>query len=161
MEDSPVAYVGSSDTEERKERGGQIKTMDKVTDLESTGRKRAAKYYPISEGMACEWKGLRAAGGGPNPIIGCIAGVAANIHHGPDKNTLSNYVGNVHRICSTCHNRWHTENDKYYSKVRPSGDTPYLPEIPYAHTKHNGLLEATPKELAESELDWALRKKRK
>jgi len=35
-------------------------------------------------------------------------------HHGPDKNTLNNEKGNVHRICHSCHNRWHTLNDEDY-----------------------------------------------
>lgn len=53
-------------------------------------------------------------GGGQKPIVGCLNGKQQARHHGPDKNTLNNEVGNVHRICHTCHNRWHTLNDDDY-----------------------------------------------
>lgn len=160
--DEVVSHVGNPfEPTEKKEHGGQIKSFADVTDLESTGRKRAAKLYPIpKEGqpgypMACEWKGLKNAGGGVVPIVGCVGGLATNIHHGPDKNTLSNFVGNVHRICATCHNRWHSANDKYYSGTRPSGDTPYLPESENDSAPHDGVSRATPEDIAESEVRWA------
>jgi hypothetical protein len=151
----------SSDTE-KKERGGQIKDLANVKDLESTGRKRAAKLYPIPKDgepgypMACEWRGLLQAGGGVIPLVGCIDGLAKDIHHGPDKNTLSNFVGNVHRICKTCHNRWHTLNDKYYLGERPLGDTPYLPLSEYDFSTHV-LLRANKEQLAASEAAWGLK----
>ena len=138
--------------EDKKERGGQIKDRASVKDLESTGRKRAAEMYPIKVGMPCEWSGLKFAGGGVIPIIGCSGGVATNRHHGPDKNTLNNEMGNVHRICSTCHNRYHAANDKYYVGERPPGDSPWLPVgdlIP-----HDSVTKATPEEIIESELKW-------
>lgn len=53
-------------------------------------------------------------GGGTMPIVGCLDGKQQARHHGPDKNTLNNERGNVHRICHTCHNRWHTLNDPDY-----------------------------------------------
>lgn len=53
-------------------------------------------------------------GGGQFPIVGCLNGIQQARHHGPDKNTLNNERGNVHRICHTCHNRWHTLNDENY-----------------------------------------------
>lgn len=145
---------------EKKERGGQIKNAADVGDLQSTGRKRAAKLFPIpKEGepgypMACEWRELKNAGGGVEPIVGCMDGVATNIHHGPDKNTLSNFLGNLHRICATCHNRWHTKNDRYYDNIRPRGDEPYLPRIPYIHHQHDYVTKATPEELARNEIAW-------
>lgn len=151
----------AADTE-TKERGGQIKDLSAVKDLESTGRKRAAKLYPIpKEGqpgypMACEWRGLLQAGGGVIPIVGCNDGLAKNIHHGPDKNTLSNFVGNVHRICETCHNRWHTINDKFYSGERPLGDTQYLPLSEYDFVAHI-TDRATKEQLAASEVAWAMK----
>jgi hypothetical protein len=46
--------------------------------------------------------------------MGCISGLQRARHHGPDKSTLNNEVGNVHRICDYCHNRWHTLNDEGY-----------------------------------------------
>lgn len=138
--------------EDKKERGGQTKDRAAVKDLESTGRKRAAEMYPIKVGMTCEWSELKSAGGGVISIIGCSGGVATNRHHGPDKNTLNNEMGNVHRICSTCHNRYHAANDKYYVGERPPGDSPWLPVgdlIP-----HDSVTKATPEEIIESELKW-------
>lgn len=88
-----------------------------VTDAKSTGRKRAVMLAPILEGMLCEWAGLRQAGGGPIPIVGCAGHqlsdkkngdeeqgwLPGHLHHGPDKATLNNAVGtNLHRICAVC-----------------------------------------------------------
>ena len=165
IEEAPVgltlkdALIGSSEV---KERGGQIKDFANVRDLESTGRKRAAKLYPIpKEGqpgypMVCEWRELNSAGGGVIPLVGCIGGFATAIHHGPDKNTLSNFVGNVHRICATCHNRWHTLNDKYYSGERPPGDTPYVPLEEYDFVAHSSE-RATKEVIAASEAAWGMK----
>lgn len=146
--------------ESTKERGGQIKEMADVGDLESTGRKRAAKMYPLRREEDCEWKGLKNAGGGAKPIVGCLAGKQEAIHHGPDKNTLANWVGNVHRICARCHNRWHTENDKLYPSIRPAGDNPYLP-LSGETIAHDAVTTFTPIEFADNELEWANRKTRK
>ena len=111
-----------------------------VRDIESTGRKRAVRLFPITDGMVCEWAGLKNAGGGVKPLVGCrgnklsaskevreVSGFkSAAVHHGPDKDTLNNNPGNVHRICQFCHNRWHTLNDEYYPDKRP--DTgPFIP----------------------------------
>lgn len=46
--------------------------------------------------------------------MGCLDGKQQARHHGPDKNTLNNDTGNVHRICHQCHNRWHARNDEGY-----------------------------------------------
>lgn len=156
-DDAPVV-IHSDDT---KERGGQIKEMKDVTDLESTGRKRAARLYPLNREANCEWQGLKLAGGGPKPIIGCLAGKQQAIHHGPDKNTLSNFVGNVHRICHTCHNRWHTLNDSHYPSERPSGDSPYVPPEGVETFPHDGLTKFTPEEFAANEMMWLERKEKK
>lgn len=145
--------------ESSKERGGQIKEMGEVTDLESTGRKRAAKLYPLDRDKPCEWAGLRNAGGGVVPIVGCLANKQVAIHHGPDKNTLSNFVGNVHRICAKCHNRWHTVNDPLYPAERPAGDIPYIPVGEYL--QHDAATKATPEEFANNELMWLERKTKK
>lgn len=124
------------------------KPDDEILDQTSTGRKRAAAMYPIPSvaegGMICEWAWLANAGGGVLPIVGCqgnrIADIKekivddtpevifwpGNIHHGPDKSTLNNDPGNVHRICPVCHNRWHTLNDGFYGK-RPDGGKPFIP----------------------------------
>lgn len=97
----------------RKGRSG-VKTDRNLKDQQSTGRKRAAVLFPLVEGAPCEWRGKTNCGGGEHPITGCMFGIQMARHHGPDKNTLHNEVGNVHRICATCHNRWHTLNDPEY-----------------------------------------------
>lgn len=89
-----------------------------VTDQQSTGRKRAAKLYPLQEQL-CEWHDASPTNprGGGNPItFGCKEpGVLQQArHHGPDKNTLNNEPGNVHRICHYHHNNWHALNDPDY-----------------------------------------------
>lgn len=85
-----------------------------LKDQQSTGRKRAAKLFPLDFSAPCEWQGLRFAGGGEVPIVGCYNNTQQARHHGPDKNTLNNDVGNVHRICHRCHNVWHAANDEGY-----------------------------------------------
>ena len=126
-------------------RGGPTKDDVEVTDPGSTGRKRAAVAYPITEGMICEWANLNFAGGGYYPIIGCPGNVATNRHHGPDKNTLNNDEGNVHRICAFCHNRWHARNDSLYAEFSGS-----------EHWKlHDSDTKATAEQIVESEVYWA------
>lgn len=76
--------------------------------------------------MKCEWAFVKNAGGGVAPITGCVGYPAEHVHHGPDKNTFKNVEGNVHRICTPCHNRWHGANDPYYGE-RPAFELPFLP----------------------------------
>lgn len=95
------------------------KELNSYVDPLSTGRKEAVKKFPIKPGMVCEWAWLRYAGGGIEPIIGCPGHPAEAVHHGPDKNTMCNIPGNVHRICAECHNRWHAVNDPHYGE-RPT-----------------------------------------
>lgn len=141
-------------------RGGPTKEDDEVTDVESTGRKRAAIAYPIEVGKTvCEWKGLKFAGGGINPIIGCHGNLASDRHHGPDKSTLNNSAGNVHRICATDHNRWHTKNDEYYGDRPPNGQ-PFLPREG-TYKEHDSETKATLKEILNNEVSWSLRNKNK
>lgn len=121
--------------------GRPLKPDDEVTDVMSTGRKRAALEFPIPPGMECEWKGKKKCGGGKFPIIGCINGMAEARHHGPDKFPLNNEVGNVHRICSFCHNRWHALNDPHYVREE------------YAELKTTPE-PATQKELLDNESWW-------
>ena len=92
----------------------RLKRDASLKDQQSTGRKRAARMYPLHREAACEWKGLSNAGGGLHPIVGCITGLQEARHHGPDKSTSNNEEGNVHRICHRCHNRWHAANNKEY-----------------------------------------------
>lgn len=132
---------------QEQQRRNAAKEDSAVTDPESTGRKRAAVLYPITPGMACEWRGLKNACGGKVPIIGCIEGTATHRHHGPDKNTLNNEPGNVHRICHTCHNRWHALNDPLYGAVKTLEE--FIP--------HDPDTIATPEEQLANELEWAKR----
>lgn len=85
-----------------------------LKDQQSTGRKRAARMYPLDRTLACEWKLKANCGGGLYPILGCFSGVQEARHHGPDKSTSNNEEGNVHRICYCCHNRWHAVNNPDY-----------------------------------------------
>ncbi len=85
-----------------------------LRDQQSTGRKRAAVMYPLDSDADCEWQRKKNCGGGKHPIVGCVDGKQEARHHGPDKNTLNNDSGNVHRICHKCHNRWHAKNDSDY-----------------------------------------------
>lgn len=117
---APIQYIEGSwhtedlDDDEPRYVSRTYKREGTLKDQQSTGRKRAAKLYPLSSDAPCEWQKLKFAGGGPKPIVGCIDGKQQARHHGPDKNTLNNDPGNVHRICHKCHNRWHTENDQLY-----------------------------------------------
>lgn len=159
-----------------KEVGRPISQPDEIEDVLSTGRKRAAMLYPIYEGMVCEWAGLKNAGGGVVPIIGCKGNrlspkkggdnelVQGDVHHGPDKNTLANEPGNAHRICAYCHHRWHAANDKYYGKrpVREDGKVdgtkPFLPLPEHEWVSHDPDTQATEIELEENEIYWSSRK---
>lgn len=85
-----------------------------LKDQQSTGRKRAAKQFPLHRESPCEWQGYSNCGGGLKPILGCILGTQEARHHGPDKSVSNNEEGNVHRICHACHNRWHAANNADY-----------------------------------------------
>lgn len=125
-------------------RGAPTKDPENVTDPLSTGRKRAAQLYPIFRGEACEWQGKKNCGGG-HPITGCVNGVQKDRHHGPVKNPLHNELGNVHRICKKCHNRWHAVNDQIYDEE----EYKLLPHRPEA---------ATEIELVANEAYWKVRR---
>tara|TARA_S200002703_G_scaffold36309_1_gene31427 strand:+ start:43 stop:630 length:588 start_codon:yes stop_codon:yes gene_type:complete len=133
-----------------------------ITDITSTGRKRAAMMYPIFKNMTCEWAGLKFAGGGVEPIVGCAGNIIqptkgpdkGDRHHGPDKNVINNSPQNVHRICSKCHNRWHAKNNKYYGE-RPAPDEAYVPLPEYDWQAHDPETKATEEEIEQSESWWA------
>ena len=152
---------------EKKAVGRPMSDPDQITDVISTGRKRAAMLYPIFENMKCEWGGLKFAGGGVEPIVGCDNNVIqpnkgpqkGDRHHGPDKNVINNSPGNVHRICSSCHNRWHAKNNKYYGE-RPPTDQPYLPKDEYDWKPHDSETLATKEEIEENEKYWARNSKK-
>jgi len=142
----PCCCVSTS-KQETQTRDRSLKPDTEVTDPESTGRKRAAVLYPITKDMPCAWRGLLSAGGGKKPIVGCIAGIAVNRHHGPDKSTLNNGEGNVHLICADCHNRWHAANDPIYSGSKSIEDA--LP--------HDPKTKATPEQQLKAEMYWRTR----
>jgi hypothetical protein len=142
-----------------------------VKDPKSTGRKRAAALAPIFPDMLCEFSGLRHAGGGVIPIVGCNGhrlvdekgqrddGLwQGDRHHGPDKNTLNNAVGfNLHRVCVSCHHRWHSLNDPFYDEPRPPADIPWAPNAPYY--RHDPETKANRAEYEDAEAWWLLPKK--
>lgn len=149
-----------------KEVGAPVLEPSDITDVKSTGRKRAAKLYPIYEGSECEWAWLKYAGGGIKPIIGCSGNTidpvkkgshAGHRHHGPDKNVINNGPLNVHRICASCHNRWHALNNKYYEGERPAADQPWLPKAPegFVVQQHDPNTQATDEEREEWEASWS------
>lgn len=143
--------ISTEETETKPDKLGAIKGADAITDVQSTGRKRAAVLYPIEEGMTCEWANLAKAGGGVVPIIGCFGNPATDRHHGPDKNTLNNREGNVHRICSFCHNFWHAKNDEYYG-TRPAGTEPFIPLDGHEWCSHDRDSRASTEEIVRAQL---------
>lgn len=127
-----------------------------LKDVTSTGRKRAAQLKPIKEGDICEWAGLLKAGGGAIPIVGCNGRPAKAIHHGPDKSTVNNNLENLHKICTHCHNRWHTLNDPLYPNERPGQGKPYLP-LSGECLPHDPDTRATIQQIFEAEAEWQLK----
>ena len=115
--------------------------------------------FPIDPESPCEWRGLKFAGGGVSPIVGCVYGKQTNRHHGPDKSVLNNEQGNVHRICATCHNRWHAANDEHYGDRPPAG-APFLPRLEEC-LPHDPETKASNEEIVESEFRWAGKKLQK
>lgn len=146
---------------------GRLKGKEDLKDPYSTGRKRAAKVYPLHPSESCEWQGLQNCGGGARPIVGCIDGKQVARHHGPIKDPTQNQRGNVHRICTKCHNRWHLLNDLIYNaeenRLLPHDPVPAPPELLYTNEADwkNGVFNkkydlahgATLKKLREEEYD--------
>ena len=104
----------------------QLKRDATLKDQQSTGRKRAARMYPLNREGFCEWRYKSNCGGGLSPILGCVSGLQQARHHGPDKSVSNNEEGNVHRICHFCHNRWHAANNADYdwNETRVSAHAP-------------------------------------
>jgi hypothetical protein len=134
--DTVVEKISSEPVREIK----TYKTDAALKDQQSTGRKRAAVMYPLDLELPCEWSHKKNCGGGSFPIIGCLDNKQTDRHHGPDKNTLNNEEGNVHRICATCHNRWHAKNDPDY--VWGS-----------IYSEHSPV-EASPEEILLNDISW-------
>ena len=107
------------------------KSLSDYADPISTGRKEAAVKFPLKPGMVCEWAFQKNCGGGVEPIVGCPGYPAQAIHHGPDKNTMRNVEGNVHRICHNCHNRWHALNDPHYGPRPTTPDGKVDATVPF------------------------------
>lgn len=61
-----------------KQRESRFLEPDELSNDTSAGRKRAAMAAPILTGMECEWSGLKFAGGGVIPIVGCDGNRLAN-----------------------------------------------------------------------------------
>lgn len=155
--------------------GRPVLSPGQVTDPTSTGRKRAALLAPILTGQTCAWAGLKFAGGGVTPILGCSGHLLiekkggepeqdlyqGDRHHGPDKNTLNNAVGtNLHSICADCHHRWHALNDSAYDEEgRPGAAFPFTPVEPYF--LHDPLTRFTDEEFEQAEAWWGLPKKQR
>lgn len=109
--------------------GRPPKEGDEMANVEAAGRKRSVRAKPIRPGDICEWARLYEAGGGIEPIEGCPGNPAIHVHHGPDKSVLNNdVVNNLSKVCTHCHNRWHTANDKYYKVPRPLNGETWLPD---------------------------------
>jgi hypothetical protein len=119
----------------------RVPKKSNLKDPSSTGRKRAARLYPINPGDPCEWRGKKNCGGGLRPIIGCYEGLQEHRHHGPVKRTTRNELGNVHRICSDCHVHWHELNDLIYDEA----NFDLLPHDP---------VDAELTEIMQNILDW-------
>jgi hypothetical protein len=156
---TPLSKVTVGHREQFKDREYQMgRPFSKDTELLSpteSGRQRAIDIAPIPTGYMCEWSGLLYAGGGIEPIVGCIGNDASNRHHGPSKSTLDNAVGvNLHRICPTCHNRWHSLNDQYYGE-RPKDGSAYLPLEENGKPKeHDRYTEASPEDIVANDRWW-------
>lgn len=158
-----------------KEIGRPMSSLEDITDVKSTGRKRAAMLAPIFKGMMCEWAGLKYAGGGTQPMVGCSGNtiidkkqgdgihLQGDRHHSPDKSTLNNAVGsNLHRICVECHHRYHAMNDKHYTGERPSGTEQWLPDPGNGPIYlHDPETKATPEDVGDTEAWWATRSEKR
>jgi hypothetical protein len=107
-----------SDSRSNSRGRGRSRSKRGLSDSQSSGRKVAAKLYPLNPDAPCEWQGLANCGGGDYPILGCPPGAEHGYqqarHHGPEKNVQNNEQGNVHRICHYCHYRWHAANNASY-----------------------------------------------
>ena len=112
--ETPQELEDESNDTRRSAKSGRSRSRRSLGDSQSSGRKDAAKRFPLVPDAPCEWANKANCGGGTTPILGCIEGKQQARHHGPDKNVQNNEEGNVHRICHYCHYRWHAKNDKDY-----------------------------------------------
>jgi len=110
---SPVVGLESS-----KKHGTNRKSDYELVDPQSTGRKRAAKQYPLDPDAECEFANRANAGAIPRlkGIDGCGKRSGSTVgrqqaRHHLDYNTLNNEPDNVVRICHSCHVIIHHLND--------------------------------------------------
>lgn len=107
------------------QRTRRLKADDAVRDQQSTGRKRAAKLYPLKtddgKRIPCDlanksaptlpsYMEVQIDGCGVRP--GTLSSHAQARHHN-DYNTLNNERENVLLLCHNCHNLLHAKNDPY------------------------------------------------
>lgn len=110
----PIPLSSTSPHEEVATAGVYQKDRNLLVDPKSTGRKEAARMFPLDKSAPCEWQLKKFVAFNGKMVWGCVNGLQSNIHHGPDKDTLRNVNGNVHRICFTCHNHYHAVTDPDY-----------------------------------------------
>lgn len=137
----PQEYTTRTITRERRQ-----KNDDAVTDQQSTGRKRAAKMYPLIDDkgnkLPCDFANKKNAlpkfmevqidgcgvreGTMPNP---------AQARHHHDYNTLNNERENVGLLCHSCHNLLHSKNDPYKDVIyeRIYGIRPAVEDLKHAN----------------------------
>ena len=137
-----------------KKLGAPMKAPEDMRNILATGRARAKIVKPIKEGDICEWRGLRFAGGGVLPIIGCSGNPAESVHHGPNKSVMFNEVSNLHKVCQVCHERWHICNDAYYGDVRPPDGGSWLPGSEFRLHQHQGNIFATEEAIGYTDRMW-------
>lgn len=117
-----------------------------VTDQQSTGRKRAAKMYPLKDAngnpLPCDFANkpqclpkfmeVQIDGCGVRP--GTLPSKAQARHH-HDYNTLNNERSNVGLLCTSCHNLLHARNDPYKDVIyeRLYGFKPATEDLKHAN----------------------------
>lgn len=114
--------------------GRPPKEDHEIIDPRSTNRKRAqavCREYGVEIGEPCEWRGLANVGLAKHPVVGCVDGFVAHIHH-IDKNTFNNNRSNLAGICHTCHRRTHAHIDPCTLKDTAEG---WAIAVPRAATK--------------------------
>lgn len=116
----------SVDPKPEKKYGKNRKHDHELIDPQSTGRKRAAKMYPLDPNLDCDFAGTLNAGEIPGlqGIEGCGIREGSKVgsqqaRHHLDYDTLNNEPDNVVRICHSCHVLIHHKNDplkdEYYA----------------------------------------------
>lgn len=135
--------------------GRKQKPNSRLKNPMRTGRLRANSVKPIKPGDTCEWAGLKFAGGGIVPIVGCLGNAAVTVHHGPDKDWLNNNEENLHKLCKDCHTAYHKFNDPFYDWKRPEPGTPFYfrEEVLDRVVPHDKETKATKTEMLKAIMD--------